>query len=197
LRLAAQNLHWEEAGAFTGEVSGAQIQDAGCSLVLVGHSERRRLFGETDEIVRRKVARALKQGLEVILCIGETLEQRLGDQTPVVVKGQMREGLADAGKEFSNRILIAYEPVWAIGTGRVATAEQISEVHALIRLEYEKLFDSVSADAVRILYGGSVTSENIADLAAIADLDGVLVGGASLNADRFGTIIRGLQKAKA
>jgi triosephosphate isomerase (TIM) len=197
LRLAAQNAHWEESGAFTGEVSATQLKDAGCSLVLIGHSERRHIFGESDEMVKRRLHGVLKQGLAAVLCIGETLEQRLEGRTADVVRAQMREGLGDPGGKFSERILIAYEPVWAIGTGQVATAEQISEALGMIRREFEKRFGSAPAESVRILYGGSVTPENITDLSGVGDLDGVLVGGASLSALRFASIIKGLGKGKA
>jgi triosephosphate isomerase (TIM) len=197
IRLAAQNAHWEESGAFTGEVSAAQLKDAGCRLVLIGHSERRHIFGESDEMVKRKLAGVLKQGLDVVLCVGETLEQRLEGRTSAVVQAQMREGLGDPGGKISGRILMAYEPVWAIGTGQVATAEQISEVLGMIRREFEKRFGSAPAESVRILYGGSVTPDNIAELSGVGELDGVLVGGASLSAPRFTSIIKGLGKGKA
>jgi len=196
LRLAAQNAHWEESGAFTGEVSASQLKDAGCSLVLIGHSERRHIFGESDEMVRRKLTGVLKQGLDAVLCVGETLDQRLEGRTSDVVQTQIRKGLGDPGGKNSGRVLMAYEPVWAIGTGRVATAEQISEVLGMIRREFIKRFDSDSAESVRILYGGSVTPENITELSGVRDLDGVLVGGASLSARGFASIIRGLGKGR-
>ncbi|HEY5594423.1 MAG TPA: triose-phosphate isomerase [Nitrospiria bacterium] len=196
LLLAAQNVHWEEKGAFTGEVSAAQLKDTGCRFVLIGHSERRLIFGETDENVKRKLAAALKHGLKAVLCVGETVEQRRAGQTAAVVRDQLEKDLADATQGPTERILIAYEPVWAIGTGRVATAAQISEVHEIIRQALDKIFGSDSGGAIRVLYGGSVTPDNIADLAAIQNLDGVLVGGASLKPDGFAAIVKTLEKVK-
>ncbi len=196
LLLASQNVHWEEKGAFTGEVSAAQIKDTGCRFVLIGHSERRLIFGETDERVRRKLAAALKQGLNAVVCVGETLDQRRADQTAAVVREQLKKDMADATQGPSERILIAYEPVWAIGTGQVATAAQISEVNEMIRRTLAEIFGPESAEPVRVLYGGSVTSDNIADLAAIRNLDGVLVGAASLKPDGFAAIVRTLEKIK-
>ena len=197
LRLAAQNVHWEEEGAFTGEVSPVQLKEAGCRAVLVGHSERRRLFGETDEIVHRKVFGALKQGLSPVLCVGETLEQRKADMTAGVLKEQLGRCLAGVAKEQADRIIVAYEPVWAIGTGQVATAIQISEVHGLIRQELAGILGHEPAERIRILYGGSVTPENIEALAAIQTLDGVLVGGASLKPDGFAAIVKTVAKIKS
>ena len=196
LLLASQNVHWEEKGAFTGEISAVQIKDAGCRFVLVGHSERRLIFGETDDMVRRKAAAALKQGLSAVLCVGETLEQHRSGQTAAVVREQMKKDLADMTAGPSGRVLVAYEPVWAIGTGRVATAGQISEVHEMIRKTLSEIFGPKPAETVRVLYGGSVTPDNIADLAAIENLDGVLVGGASLKPDGFAAIIKTLEKVK-
>ncbi|MBI3810999.1 MAG: triose-phosphate isomerase [Nitrospirae bacterium] len=196
LLLASQNVHWEEKGAFTGEVSATQIKDTGCRFVLIGHSERRVVFGETDEMVRRKLAAALKQGLNTVLCVGETLEQHQSGQTVAVVRDQLKKDLADLTDGPSGKIIIAYEPVWAIGTGRVATAAQISEIHEMIRGTLSEIFGPASAEAVRVLYGGSVTPDNIADLATIENLDGVLVGGASLKPDGFATIVKTLEKVK-
>ncbi|MEK6684096.1 MAG: triose-phosphate isomerase [Nitrospirota bacterium] len=196
LWLAAQNVHWEEKGAFTGEISAAQLKDIGCRFVLIGHSERRLIFGETDESVKRKAAAALKQGLSAVLCVGETLEQRRAGQTAAVVRNQLEKDTADVTQEPSERILIAYEPVWAIGTGRAATAAQISEVHEMIRHELDKIFGPDSGGAIRILYGGSVTPDTMADLAAVQNLDGVLVGGASLEPDGFAAIVKTLEKIK-
>lgn len=196
LLLASQNIHWEEKGAFTGEVSATQIKDTGCRFVLIGHSERRLIFGETDEMVRRKSAAALKQGLNAVLCVGETLDQYRAGQTAAVVREQLKKDLTDVTKGLSERILIAYEPVWAIGTGQVATAAQISEVHEMIRGTLSEIFGPEPAGAVRVLYGGSVTPDNIADLATIKNLDGVLVGGASLKPDGFAAIVKILEKVK-
>jgi triosephosphate isomerase len=196
LLLASQNVHWEEKGAFTGEVSVAQIKDAGCRFVLIGHSERRLIFGETDERVGRKLSAALKQDLNAVLCVGETVEQRRAGQTAAVVREQLKKDLAGVTQGPSERILIAYEPVWAIGTGQVATAAQISDVHEMIRRTLAEILGPGPAEAVRVLYGGSVTPDNIADLAAIKNLDGVLVGGASLKADGFAAIVKTLEKMK-
>lgn len=194
--LAAQNVHWEDQGAYTGEVSPVQLRDAGCRFILIGHSERRTLFGETDEMVRRKVIAVLRQELRPILCVGETLEQRRAGQTAAVVTAQLEKGLADGSSGPFERLAIAYEPIWAIGTGQVATPSQISDVHGLIRQQLGRILGPDSAEAVRVLYGGSVTSQNMADLAGIKDLDGVLVGGASLKADGFAAIIKSLGKVK-
>jgi triosephosphate isomerase len=196
LLLASQNVHWEDKGAFTGEVSALQIKDTGCRFVLIGHSERRSIFGETDEMVRRKLSAALNQGLNTVLCVGETLDQRRAGRTTGVVSGQLKKDLADLAEGPSDRILIAYEPLWAIGTGQSATAGQISEVHEMIRRDLAGIFGAGPAEAVRVLYGGSVTTENIADLAAIKNLDGVLVGGASLKPDSFAAIVKTLEKVK-
>jgi triosephosphate isomerase len=196
LMLASQNVHWEERGAFTGEVSALQIKDTGCRFVLIGHSERRALFGETDEMVRRKLSAALNQGLNTVLCVGETLDQRRAGRTAGVVIEQLKKNLTDPSETPSDRILIAYEPLWAIGTGQSATAGQISEVHEMIRLELAGIFGAGPAEAIRVLYGGSVTPENITDLAAIKNLDGVLVGGASLKPDSFAAIVKTLEKVK-
>jgi len=194
--LAAQNVHWDDEGAYTGEVSAIQIKDAGCRFVIIGHSERRTLFGETDESVNRKVIAALRQGLSVVLCVGETLEQRRMGQTAAVVMTQLEKGLANVTQGPFDRLAIAYEPIWAIGTGQVATTAQVSEVHALIRQHLPKILGPDSAESIRVLYGGSVTPQNIGDLAGIKDLDGVLVGGASLKADGFAAIVRTLEKVK-
>jgi triosephosphate isomerase len=194
--LAAQNVHWDNQGAYTGEVSAIQVKDAGCRFVLIGHSERRMLFGETDETVCRKVIAALRQGLSIVLCVGETLEQRRMGQTAGVVMAQLEKGLADATHGPFDRLAIAYEPVWAIGTGQMATTAQVSEVHALIRQHLAKISGPDSPEAIRVLYGGSVTPQNIGDLAGIKDLDGVLVGGASLKADGFSAIVKTLEKVK-
>jgi len=197
LLLAAQNVHWDDRGAYTGEVSAVQLKEAGCRFVLIGHSERRTLFGETDEMVGRKRVAALKQGLNAVVCVGETSDQRRAAQTASVVTAQIGKGLEGATEGSLDRLLIAYEPIWAIGTGQVATVVQISEVHALIRRELAKILGTDSAEAVRVIYGGSVTTVNIADLAMIEHLDGVLVGGASLKADGFAAIVKTLEKIKS
>jgi triosephosphate isomerase len=188
--LAGQNLHWEEKGAFTGEVSGAMLVGAGCSHVIVGHSERRHIFGETDEQVARKTTAALRDGLVPIVCIGETAEQRAGNETLAVIETQLSTALAGINAEQLRGSIVAYEPVWAIGTGNVATPEQAQEVHAAIRRLLGGLVNPDVAAAVRILYGGSVKPDNIDTLMSEPDVDGALVGGASLKVDDFERIVR-------
>ncbi|ACD90712.1 MAG: triose-phosphate isomerase [Chlorobium limicola] len=188
LFLAAQNCHYENDGAFTGEVSARMILGAGCTYVIIGHSERRQLFGETDEIVNRKVSKALQEGLRVILCVGETLEEREGGITGDVVTRQVKAGLA--GIAGIGDLVIAYEPVWAIGTGKTASSEQAQEVHALIRKTVSELYGAEAADGLRIQYGGSVKPSNAAELFAMPDIDGGLIGGASLNAADFAAIVK-------
>lgn len=184
--LAAQNMFFEDKGAFTGEVSPVMLKDAGCTYVIVGHSERRKYFLESDETVNLKVKKALISGLKAIVCVGETDEDRQQGVTQTVVARQVRGALF--GIEEMNDIVVAYEPVWAIGTGKVATSAQAEDVHAFIRRLLKERYGS-AADDVRILYGGSVTKDNIAELAAIEDIDGALVGGASLKPDGFLGII--------
>lgn len=186
--LAAQNCHFEQDGAYTGEISTKMLLAVGCSYVILGHSERRQLFGETDAVVNRKVAKALQDGLKVILCVGETLDEREGGVTGDVVTRQVKAGL-DGIKALDN-LVIAYEPVWAIGTGKSATSEQAQEVHALIRKTVGELYGADVADALRIQYGGSVKPSNAAELFAMPDIDGGLIGGASLNAQDFAAIVR-------
>ena len=185
IHLAAQNLHESPQGAFTGEVSGAMVAEAGCDYVLVGHSERRHIYGETDDLVFRKVKAAWESGLKVIFCIGETLEEREKGKTFQVVEKQMKEGLKAFKEDDIERLVIAYEPVWAIGTGKTATPEQAEEVHVLIRDLQKKLYGSVAADALIILYGGSVKPDNMAELMAKENVDGALIGGASLDVESF------------
>jgi len=190
IRLAAQNLFWEEKGAYTGEVSPPMLKEVGCHYVILGHSERRQFFGETDETVNRKIKAALGQDLDVIFCIGETLKEREEGRTFSVIEKQVTGGLKDIGKEEMRRIVVAYEPVWAIGTGKTATPEQAEEVHRFIREKLGKLFSREIAEGVRIQYGGSVTPENIKGLMGQENIDGALVGGASLKADTFSKIVR-------
>ena len=190
IRLAAQNLYWEEKGAYTGEVSPPMLKEVGCHDVILGHSERRQFFGETDESVNRKIKAALSQGLGIIFCIGETLKEREEGKTFSVIERQVTRGLKHIGKEEMKRIVIAYEPVWAIGTGKTATPEQAEEVHRFIREELGKLFSREIAEGVRIQYGGSVTPENIKGLMGQENIDGALVGGASLKSDSFSKIVR-------
>ncbi len=184
--LSAQNLFYEEKGAFTGEVSAPMLEDVGCDYVIVGHSERRQYFHETDEMVNRKIKIAQKKGLSVIFCVGESLREREAGMTFDVLKRQVLDGLKEV--ELRN-LVVAYEPVWAIGTGRTATPEQAQEVHSYIRSKLREI-DKNGADSVRILYGGSVTPENVDSLMACADVDGALVGGASLRPDSFERIVK-------
>jgi triosephosphate isomerase len=187
--IAAQNMHWEGNGALTGEISAGMLADAGCSHVIIGHSERRRLFGETDRQINLKIKSALRAGLMIIFCIGETLEEREAQQTFDVIKTQLNQGLKNIPMGDISRISIAYEPVWAIGTGKTATPGQAEEAHAFIRSELAKMYSGQSAAGTCILYGGSVTPENIKGLMAEPDVDGALVGGASLDLESFLKII--------
>ena len=187
--LGAQNAHWEESGAFTGEVSPRMLLTLACQWVILGHSERRQLFGETDEGVNRRARAALAAGLNPILCVGETLAQREAGQVERVVLGQVDRGLGGLSAEQIHSVVLAYEPVWAIGTGRTATPEEAQGVHALIRGRLSERF-SDAADDVRIQYGGSVTPASAAELFGQADIDGGLIGGASLRADDFAAIVR-------
>jgi len=190
--LAAQNMHWEKEGAFTGEVSAQMVIEAGCSHVILGHSERRSLFKETDEMIDSKVMAAFLAGLKPIVCIGETLAERENGKTFEVIRNQLKGSLKyfiDKGS-LPAHITLAYEPVWAIGTGRTATPEQAQEVHLFIRNWIKETFDKNTSDQIRILYGGSVKPDNASDLMSKPDIDGALVGGASLKADSFMGIIR-------
>jgi triosephosphate isomerase len=186
--IGAQDCHWEKEGAFTGEVAVSMIADLGCTHCIVGHSERRQFFGETDATVDKKVEAVLAQGLTCIACVGETLQERDAGQTLAVLERQVRRGLAR--HLTAPRLVIAYEPVWAIGTGKTATPVQAQEAHAFIRDVVGKAANAAAAQAVRILYGGSVKPDNIAALMAQPDVDGGLVGGASLDAASFAKIVR-------
>jgi triosephosphate isomerase (TIM) len=188
--LAAQDTFWEEKGAFTGAIAPGMLADVGCTYVIVGHSERRQHFGDDDEAVNRKVHAVLAAGLKPIMCVGETLAEREAGKTFAVVETQVLNGLAGFPVSERERLVIAYEPVWAIGTGKTATPEQAQEVHHLIR---QLLADTLGTGEVRILYGGSVTPDNAATLLAEPDLDGALVGGASLKAEVFLPIIAAAQ----
>jgi len=188
--LGAQNMHDKPSGAFTGEIAPAMLVDVGCRFVILGHSERRTLFGETDGIVNAKTKAALAVGLTPIVCVGETLEEREANRTQAVVTSQINGSLAGLSAADLERIVIAYEPVWAIGTGKVASPQQAQEVHSLIRGLLGALASPSVAAKVRIQYGGSVKPDNAADLAAQPDIDGALVGGASLKADDFLGIAR-------
>jgi triosephosphate isomerase len=190
IRLAAQDLYWEEKGAFTGEISPPMLKEAGCQYVIIGHSERRQFFGESDETVNRKIKAALAQGLWVVFCIGETLMEREDAKTFAVIERQMSGGLKGLGDKELRNIAIAYEPVWAIGTGKTATPEQAEEAHRFIRGKVKKLYSREVSEEIRIQYGGSVTPENIKSLMNQPDVDGALVGGASLKAESFSRIVR-------
>ena len=189
VRLAAQDCFWEEEGAFTVEVAPKLLVDAGCSHVIIGHSERRQYFGETDETVNKKSKAAIAAGLIAIVCVGETLAEREADATFIVIKKQITGALTGLTVDALTKVVVAYEPVWAIGTGKTASEEQAQEVHAFIRNQILELLGKSAADAIRILYGGSVKPDNVKGLMAQPDIDGALVGGASLKADSFAAII--------
>lgn len=189
IAVAAQNMYWEKEGAFTGEISAQMLVEVGCRGVIIGHSERRQYFGETDESVNRKTRAALAANLMPIVCVGETLAEREGNQTQAVLKRQFEGGMAALTGEDFSRILVAYEPVWAIGTGRTATPEIAAESHGYIRELAVTRFGLDQASAVRILYGGSVKPDNIKGLMAQVEIDGALVGGASLDAKSFAAIV--------
>lgn len=187
--LGAQNVCWEEKGAFTGEISPLMLQDVGCRMVLLGHSERRHIFGETDEMVNKRVAAALRFGLVPVLCIGETLDERESGHTFSVLERQLRSGLKDINPGAGNDLVVAYEPVWAIGTGKTASIEQAQEAHFFVRDLLAGMYEKNIATQMRILYGGSVNSDNVDSLMSQPDVDGALVGGAALKADSFIRII--------
>jgi triosephosphate isomerase len=187
--LGAQNMHWENEGAFTGEVSPVMLRDVGCTHVILGHSERRQLFGETDEGVARKAQAAFVHGLTPIACVGETLAERESGRTMEIVERQLERGLRPISPDQAARLVVAYEPVWAIGTGRNATPDQAQEVHAFIRKRVSGSHGEAAAEALRILYGGSVKPDNIGPIMAQPDVDGALVGGASLTAASFLKIV--------
>ncbi|MDR0724047.1 MAG: triose-phosphate isomerase [Endomicrobium sp.] len=184
INVGAQDLFWEEKGAFTGEISTSLLKDAGCAYVLIGHSERRQYFGETNETVNKKIKAALSNEIVPIVCVGETLKEREENITFQVIEKQIKEALSGLGQEEVAKLVIAYEPVWAIGTGKTATPEQSQEVHSFIRKECSQIYKDV-ADTIRILYGGSVKPDNVAELMKQPDIDGGLVGGASLEVESF------------
>ena len=190
IRIGGQDLFWEAEGAYTGEISAPMLKAAGCTHVIIGHSERRQYFGETNATVNRKIRASLLGGLIPVLCIGESEAERDSGQTFSVVQKQLEEGLEGFSSDDVQKMTIAYEPVWAIGTGKTATTDQAQEVHEFIRGRMEMAYGNSVAKAVRILYGGSVKPENIGELMAMADIDGALVGGASLDADSFAAIVR-------
>jgi triosephosphate isomerase len=187
--VSSQNHYWEREGAFTGEISAAMVKEAGAEFAIVGHSERRRLFGETDASVNRKVFSAIGAGLTPIVCVGETLEERERNETLAILDRQIKSGLDRLTGEQVSELVIAYEPVWAIGTGRNATAAQAEEAHAHIRTRVRQWFGAEAADGCHVLYGGSVKPDNIAELIREPDVDGALVGGASLDVKSFGEIV--------
>jgi triosephosphate isomerase len=187
--VAGQNVAWEKEGAFTGEISPVMLRDAGAAMAIVGHSERRHIFGEDNQLVNRRLLGALQFDLRPVLCVGETLAEREQGRTFPVLEEQVRQGLANVSREGAGRVVIAYEPVWAIGTGRTATREQAQEAHAFIRGVLAGLYEKKLADDIRILYGGSVKPENIDSLMAEPDIDGALVGGAALQSASFDRIV--------
>lgn|SRR5882724_4452586 len=189
IAISAQNMHAEKQGAFTGEVAAAMLVEAGCRYVILGHSERRHIFGETDAIIAKKTAAALEAGLIPIVCVGETLDERNANQTEAVLARQFTGGLGALTDEQFSRILLAYEPVWAIGTGRTATPEMAGDAHRFLRSQAASRFTSDRAEDLRILYGGSVKPDNIRGLMAQLEIDGALVGGASLEAVSFASIV--------
>ena len=194
VKVGAQNIHWEDNGAFTGEISGAMLKEIGVEYVIIGHSERRQYFGETDETVNKRIKAALKYELKPIVCIGETLEEREGNKTNCVLAKQLKGGLADLSAADMAKITIAYEPVWAIGTGKTATPEMAQETHAFIRATLAEMFRADVAEATVIQYGGSMKAENAGALTAQKDIDGGLIGGAALKADSFTALIANAQK---
>lgn len=190
IAMGAQDMYFEGNGAFTGEISTEMLKDVCCTYVLVGHSERRHVIGETDELINKKVTAAISGGLLPILCVGELLEQREANQTDEVVTEQIKKGLAGIDAEKVQAVTIAYEPVWAIGTGKTATSDQAQEVHAMIRKLLAEMYDEKIASELRIQYGGSAKPDNTAELMACPDVDGLLVGGAGLKVDSFSAMIK-------
>ena len=190
IKLGAQNMHWESEGAFTGEISGIFLKEVGCTFVLIGHSERRQYFGETDANINRKILAALTQEISPVFCIGETLEQRQSKKTESILSNQLKAGLSGVPMGEALPIVIAYEPVWAIGSGKTPTPEEIGETQSFIRNYLAKTYDAPTANQMRLLYGGSVSAENAKDILHSKNVDGVLVGGASLVMDKFLKIIQ-------
>lgn len=190
IQLGAQDLFWEDTGAYTGEVSGPFLKDVGCNFVLIGHSERRKYFGETDDMVNKKAMAALRNELTPIICVGETLQERESGRHEEVVEHQVKSAFLEMHQRDAENVVMAYEPVWAIGTGKTASPEQAQEMHHFIRNLIEKLFDSPTANKIRLLYGGSVKASYSAALLSQKDIDGALVGGASLNGEDFAGIAK-------
>lgn len=189
-KLAAQNIFWEDSGAFTGEVSGPFLVDVGCKYVIVGHSERRQLFGETNSTVNLRLKAAIRHNLVPIMCVGETDSEREANKTWDIIQSQLKQGLSEIDLASLSDFVIAYEPVWAIGTGKTATPEQAQEVHSLIRRFLSDSYGAQTSDVVRVIYGGSVKPSNSRELLSKPDIDGALVGGASLDPKQFATIVR-------
>ncbi len=190
IELGAQNLDWHPEGAYTGEISAGMLTAAGCRYVIIGHSERRQYYGETDENINRKIEAAARAELIPVFCIGESEAQRDAGETFSILDKQVQNGLKDQILDNLQSLVVAYEPVWAIGTGKTATTEQAQEVHGFLRQRFSELFNADFARALRILYGGSVKPSNIKDLMAMPDIDGALVGGASLDPETFGQLVR-------
>ena len=190
IKLGAQNLFWEDKGAYTGEVSPLMIRDLDCEYVIIGHSERREYFKESDEIINKKIKAALRNKLKAIVCVGESLKEREEDKTMQVIESQVKKGLQGLSLSEAKELIIAYEPVWAIGTGRNATPAQANEIHTYIRKLLSQIFNEGIASNIKILYGGSVKPSNSAELMSEKEIDGALVGGASLEADSFAEIVR-------
>ncbi len=189
IKMGAQNVYWEEKGAFTGEISPSMLKDVGCDYVIIGHSERRQYFNETDEMVNKKMKAVFNLGLLPIICIGETLKEREEGRTFDIIEKQVHNGVKGLSEDLISKLIIAYEPVWAIGTGRTATPEQAEEVHKFIRELLKRIYGEGNSHLIRILYGGSVKPENITDLMGQENIDGGLVGGASLDAESFAKIV--------
>lgn len=190
--LGAQNMHQEISGAFTGEISADMLKSVGCNYVILGHSERRTIFGENDQLINAKIKKAIEAGLKVIFCVGETLKERENDTTKDVVKTQITKGLSEISSHDAGEIIIAYEPVWAIGTGRTASPDQAQEVHKFIRGLIKELYSDTVSEQIIIQYGGSVKPENASELLNQPDIDGALVGGACLKSDSFINIIKSM-----
>ncbi len=192
LELGAQNMHWEKEGAFTGEISAQMLLAVGCKYVILGHSERRILFDETNQMINKKIKSAMDAGLIPLICVGETLKERERGVTQEIVEDHVRGGYQDLTKENAVKTVIAYEPVWAIGTGRTATPQQANDVHIFIRNLLSRMYDRKTADSINVLYGGSVKPDNSKELLSQSDIDGALVGGASLEIDSFERITRSI-----
>ena len=195
IQVGAQNMYWEKEGAFTGEISTEMIKSTGAKYVIIGHSERRQFFGETDETVNKKLKAALDSGLKPIVCIGESLEERESGVTSDIIGKQVEKALSDISSESMKNVILAYEPIWAIGTGKTATPEQAQDVHKFIRSILYKIYNTETGDEIVIQYGGSVKPDNATELLSQPDIDGALVGGACLKAESFSEIINAAEKS--